>query len=79
MGDLPELIVARLCASRSLNPFPLRKQNKNHNDLAACSKSRYSAILPHAAGALIPLALPLGRAQRPSSFPEFSNVEARAA
>ena len=79
MGDLPELIVALLCASRKLNPLFLRKQNKNHDDLAACSKSRYSAILPHAAGALISLALPLGRAQRPSSFPELSNVEAGAA
>ena len=61
-------------AARSLI---LRKTNKNQRCVATCSKSRYSAS-PHAAGALIPLELPLGGAQRPSSRFWRSAMEAWA-
>ena len=60
-------------SSTSGSPI-LRKQNKNQDRIAACSKSRYSAYHRHAAGALIPLALPLGCAQPPSAGPRVLDV-----
>src|SRR5450631_1807389 len=75
MEDQPVLIVTEGCVNRRNERLLLRKRNKIDLSLLPAA---VRAIVPdyrHAAGALHPLALPLGRAQRNSSCLGFPHVE----